>query len=443
MSASQPSITCTDWSAVREEVAAVKPELAAIIDKISPDKTYRLYRVKYRYGDLMVRQGKLQLPDSNGILRSLEHPESLDPQIVADLNYNLDSNPVTLVLSKALELFFNAKNRTILFAMASTGTLFGGWKLLDPKISFHPAFLWDISAGARSAFMLPKISEANGHLALKKQFRTTADKPTGLFDHWHVFKEIANHDSFSEPWETEVLLFSSAWFAHLEDPAWVPLHHYMLNSSWKETDYLRNQVFWNSIFSLLSSEVNARFAPHILDTVRHLFTVAAGGLPGYVPAQNSDYLPMQGLQEAYTDVYGLIKYPPILMQPGHFDPNDKTSHPIYYALKFPSAMEFTPKHSSRVSTIGELSQVAHLLGKYQDALLNANLRIEYTPFYSAAANVNFSYLHSDPGTYNTIIPSASLPALDPRFDAILKRYPGTDLPTNSSFLRGCVQIAHK
>ena len=139
---------------------------------------------------------------------------------------------MSLVLSNTFEIFLPLEDRTIpLSGLIYPGTAFGAWRILNAKKAEQPAFIWDMTAGARSVFMLPKITEVKKHLQLKKMYDLTADVPRSLMGHWDIFKQIANHSSFRKPWYSEILFFSRNWFNHLDDNIWKPFYYYFYDSA--------------------------------------------------------------------------------------------------------------------------------------------------------------------------------------------------------------------
>src|SRR3990167_11373570 len=117
-----------------------------------------------------------------------------------------------MVLHNALEMFITLEDRVIPFSINKPGNIFGLWRVLDrpneEKLSHTSVFIWNMTAGARSMFMLPKVSEALAHNKLKQGLGIGIDKPRDLLDHWKVFREIAKQPEFTEDWYVEVLFFS-------------------------------------------------------------------------------------------------------------------------------------------------------------------------------------------------------------------------------------------
>ncbi len=60
------SIEALTWKDARHDVIKVRPDLAQVIDQLSPPNQCCLYKTSYLFGDLILNQGLLQLPNKRG-----------------------------------------------------------------------------------------------------------------------------------------------------------------------------------------------------------------------------------------------------------------------------------------------------------------------------------------------------------------------------------------
>ena len=310
------------WDDVRQDIISTNSELVDIIDQISPSKEYTIFKVKYPYGTKILKEGLLYLPDKHGNLLPITECSS---DIRKKLGYNLDSNPVSIVLNNSVELFLSLEDRIVPFyGLIPAGSLFGAWKVVSPGISHHPVFLWDMTAGARSIFMLPKITESGAHDKLRKKMHLTAEKPKTLLDHWGIFKQIANNYQVKDPWHTELLFFSKKWFEQLDDKAWESFNYYILKKAWDSGKFGRSEFIWDLIFSLIQKRRHIKPSPHIDDTVKRILAISVGIFPGFAPAPalDNNAAPIDLLQQSYMEYYKLKDYAPIIMQPTIFNVNN-------------------------------------------------------------------------------------------------------------------------
>lgn len=426
------------WKEVRTQVMDVNPQLARIIDNLSPGPEFTLYKMTYPFGSRILHRGDLYLPSKEGMV-SLKH-EDVSPSVKKAIGYTSYSNPVTLVLKNSAEMFIPIEGRIIPYAIVSPGSVFGLWTVLDGLISHcPPLFLWDMTAGARSVSMLSKISDSVSHRRLVQYYQLNQSCPKNLLDHWAIFKEIANHPSFGSPWEMEMLYFSRKWIEQLSDPAWLPFRSYLQGLAWNSSAYWRNQYTANLMWAHIQRQEGIKPSAYVNDIVKHLFAVGVSALPGYAPAQNDGLGPFSRIQKAYQEVYRMRDYPPIVMQPEYF--SRATNNTVYMSLQFLTVMDLSPKSNDRSSTIADLYAVQSLVRKYLQGITKGEYNMEGAQLYAMAKNVRYAFYHSNAGQYPNILSSAQIPKKDPVFAHILKDYEEASFPMTGSFLRGCIAIS--
>ena len=129
------SMTELHWKDVRTEFAKKNSELARIIDEIDPSSEYTLFKVNYPFGSEILRGGHLFVPNTKGTLVPL-NSHDIPENIQKKLNYNLNSNPVSLILNRTAEIFILIDNHTIPFyGLISPGEIFGTWRILNPNLT--------------------------------------------------------------------------------------------------------------------------------------------------------------------------------------------------------------------------------------------------------------------------------------------------------------------
>ena len=421
-------ITELTWKDIRKKILDLNPEFAAIIDELNPNSDYTFIKATYPYGTEILKKSQLQL-------------SSNDKGIKEKLAYSLGSNPVAIVLNNAVELFIDLEDRIIPFAIVPAGKIFGTWKFLDIGVSFCPkTFIWGLTAGARSLFMLPKISKTTSHNKLVKRYNITSDTPRNLLDQWEIFKSLASSPDFGESWNVELLYFSGKWFEHRDDKAWINFYYYLLNNAWQGSGYWRNQFVWDLMFSIIEKKRGIKPPAYLSGIVKHLLAIGAGSVLGFSPAPDDSLAPIKKLQEIYINDYGLKEYAPIIMQPSYFTLYNG-NHPVYYSLQLPTELEFATKSQARTTTLTDLYMLKSLFNKYlYEILNNDDLKIQETPLYDATVNANYDFLHSTTGNYRDIKKTDILSLEDASF---MKNWPKKDFPDASNFLNGCVRVSHK
>jgi hypothetical protein len=430
------------WNEARLLLLPLAPDLVKIIDQLAPSAAHKLYRARYPFGAKIIDKKNCYLPLKNGeTIHFNDH--SLPSNIIKNLSYDpLTSNPVGIVLNKQSEFYLSTNNRMMPYAMVSPGDIFGLARILDNAEASHTGdlshrsfFMWEMTSGSRSLFMLPKITENISHTRLNKRYNLSLTKPEGCETHWDIFKAITAREQSS--WQSEFLYFSNNWFTKLTDPAWSNFYNYCLRKNRLSYGYWRNILSWQVTFNVIEQAKNLRFSSYTLDTAKHLFAVAAGSLPGFKPATNEMAAPIHLLQEAYVDGYGLTEYWPVLMELGSFALD--SSAPVYYSLNYPTLAQSDPSAFKGTSLITLLDELQLVMEKYQKGIRNDSLAMA-SSLYDTAQQVAFSYYHNDPGGFPNIRDNTVLPAEDPRF--IIPHASG-EFPKHSSFLKGCIKIATK
>lgn len=429
------------WKDVRDRVSKLNPQLAKIIDDINPPKSHVLIKVSCPYGSEILKGGVLHLPLKGGEWVPY-HDARFDKHLKELFAYNVGSNPISMLLKNTAELFFELEDRAIPFAIIPPGKLFGTWKILDGSVQYCPAgFFWGLTAGARSVFLLPKISEAGGYSRLKKQCGVVLDKAKNLLDHWKVFKEIADTEPANKKWETEFLFFSGYWFEHKSDKAWVAFNYYLTQSAWEGSIYWRNQFIWSTIFSIIQKKIHVKSPIYILNIIKQLLGIATGSLLGFQPALDDSLAPVSYLQNVFSNIYNLKNLAPVIMQPATFNLSDPNASPVYYSLQYPTSVEFSPKPNDKTSTLVDLYYVQYYLRKYVEEILHGTLNDRTTLLYVAAKTVQFDYFHNNTGSHKEIRESQSIFTEDESFQKSFEKYSNKVFPKISSFLNGCIRLS--
>lgn len=299
-----PSLHKVTWSEVSKKVRAKNPQLAEIIDNLNPGPEYYLYKANYPFGSEISREGPLYLPNKKHQLISLNDPRT-NSEIKKDLDYHLNNSPLTLILENSVELFIAQNNQILPFyALLSEGSIFGTWGVLASTPALQPFCIYSMTAGARSLFMLAKISEKGKHNKLIKAFGLNMNPPKNALDHWHAFREIAQHPEFGEAWYSELLFFPKKWIESIRnDPAWKPLENFLLRKAWDDTNGTRSQYTWDLFLAMIQHRRKINADQYMTETVKNLLCLGAshatdfGIAPGFAPAIDNLAGPIQRLQE--------------------------------------------------------------------------------------------------------------------------------------------------
>ncbi|MBP9742945.1 MAG: hypothetical protein KBD37_06275 [Burkholderiales bacterium] len=426
------------WDSASKLLQKLLPNLVKVINNVSPDTNLTLYKASYPFATPVIHNADIQLPLTDGTTISVNSGD-LPSKLAEDLRYN-DNNraPLGLLLNRNAEFYLPIGQRIMPYEVLSPGSMFGLAKIVDSVInrSRQPSnsspFIWDLNAGARSIFMLSKISNGVNHRKLKKIHNLSLNQPEGYPEHCLVFKDIIKNSS--SKWRLEVLYFSNKWLDKLNDPAWSLVYNELLNIHRSSYKMWHNDILiWNTAFNLIEQDSNLNdFLPYALTTARHLFVIAANSAPGFRPATDELSAPILTLQEAYIKDYELSNQP-VIMEPAQFVASDKL--PIYYSLNYPTLAESNAKTLRSHSNIRVLEQIQYIAKKYQEGIL-ANCKKSAASLYQAASEVKFSYYHTDPTEYKQINNSDLLFNEDSRFAYGQKK----GYPFSGTFINGCIKI---
>ncbi|CAN5222098.1 hypothetical protein BH10PSE19_BH10PSE19_14670 [soil metagenome] len=429
------------WSQVRNEIAALQPQLATIIDACDPSDDHIFIKVRYPYGEKIVGNGEVKFPTADGeycLLNDNKHTSRLKN------NFGYSVMPIGLLMHNTAEAYITSvEDRIIPYKLYKPGDCFGIWESLKMKTSvdINLPCQWNISAGARSTFMLPKISDAVSHSKLKKAYKLNTHVPTSLDKHWKVFAEI-NKKSSNNNWYNEVLFFSKHWFDEQASESWYRLQNYWLEqafvqySNWKMQSIF--ELSWDA-FCLELEKINLRPKPYQLNTMKHLVSISLGLMPGFRPAQDEKTLPLELIQDAYIYAYGLKHYAPIVMQPDHLVPDSQIKM-LYYSLQYPTLPERAFELGYDTSTYKELCKIEELINIFMRALKTNKARLDSTN-YNFLEVAKFEFFHNSDDKNGFITPTVEMLQYDSTLNSYPEKYGERMFAEYGHFLRGCVQIS--
>lgn len=439
------------WKEVKEEFKKVDPGLFDIIEDWKPSEDYKLFKVSYRYGDPIIDKGLFHVPNDAGQVLPLNSGRF--PQELKDaLSYS--HVPLGLLTKNGQEVFIENAERVISVAFFQPGVLLGLWESLKSDRTFSTRGVLNVSAGARSLFILPKVAEAGSYERLRKFYGVRLPMPRRLTDHGPIFTQIARHRDFHEEWRHEVIFFSGKWLERDEKNIhWLKFHHYLLEKAWNLSSYNRNTIAFDWIWQQFAeslTEKGLKPNTYLMDTLKQLVLVGVGAVPGFRPTHQSwkkfsvekDVSvagPVEGLQRVYLEDYGLKSYVPTMMMPHHFSKDDDCQA-IYYSLQVPTLLDSVPKARSQQSLMTELRELKTLVEHFLEDALDGLLKIEGTPVEWLVNNVSFDFFHSDQDGYDEILSSNLLSEEDPSFLKYYDTDKNRKFPETCSFVRGCVRL---
>lgn len=347
-----------DWDKLKNRVSNVNRELAGIINENLPKGNPCFYLASYRYGTSIFKNGKFLIPTDGCTTAVFDDYSS---PIKKDLEYCY--LPIGLILNKSVEVFAEANERSVPSKMFEPGDLFGLWEWFDPSPNKFVKSIWNLSAGARTTFLLPKVSDNEHHNHLMKKAKVNASAPKKMLDHYYVFRDIAK--TRSPKWICEIMLFPKQW---LTSPLLEKIENFFLKEAWRQSYNCRIQMSGDLAWENFSFDVTNRgWKPKAatINIIKHLLSIESGVFPGFAPAENEDALPTKAIQQAYLNDYRLRHYAPIIMKPTHFKNKQKN---VYYSLAIASLLEslIKPRNAPRpIDEMREIKLLIDLMKKHQ------------------------------------------------------------------------------
>jgi len=433
------SIQKVYWSDVRQAIAKVNPGLAKVLDELQPGEDLPLYRACYPYGSTVIDSGLFHVPLPDGSVAPIDDPR-VDEDVRRDLLTEERGIPMGIVLGREMELLVKTKHHELTWRVFSPGYIFALWKKLDIQPSHHPVNLFKLTAGVRSLFMLPNISDVKCHRHLRRDFNLKLPVPSNLMEQWHIFKALLQHPSIDCQWHNDVLFFSKLWLEKIGHCAqFKDLYSYLLTHAWRNTSYERNQVLYYFALSVVQENRNLRPNPYLTDTVRHIFTICNGMLPGFCVANDDSAAPVSILQDIYIHSYGLKQYIPTFMR-SRFIQEINNDEYMYYSLQLPTTLQFAPSSRKESSRLLDLNEIKHIMNTFIHEVTYGKLSLENTSMWKTLMSMEYDYFHNRRDYHQEIRLTKELAQEDPLLQQHKTKWGERILCDSSVFFRGCIRM---
>ncbi|MCX7122960.1 MAG: hypothetical protein NTV32_04735 [Gammaproteobacteria bacterium] len=421
------------WSDIRESVVAANQGLAEAIDEIAPEDQPTLYLAEYLFGEPIIDARGLNI-HYNENLHSI-HDEMLPTDLRKDLDYT--RVPAMICLNKTTEYFTDFNERVFPIHLLEPGTMMGAWEILDKSNTVYQHQIWRVVAGARTLFMLPKITDQLSHSKMLRSFGLSElPPPHNLFNQGKIFANIAQAPFLNCKWRAQVLIFGRGWFEQAQESKMKPFYNLLLEQAWCYTRHSRNHMFFEIIWQFLAqAQAQTRLKPnvYVLETVKHLINISTGSVMAFAPLQDQDdrIAPVKTLQQAYLEEYGLKHYIPSIMAPAYL----KRTAKVYYSFLVPTLLSLSPNYSFR-NILEDERNIKNLLEHFFK---------QFAEHYASCGDlfgkaVKFEFFHFEADPLHGIHASHSLPQFDPDFSHFAED-PNRIFCENGPFIRACVQIS--
>lgn len=433
-----PIIEELTWKEAIPYVSNGCSTLFSILSEIEPPKDLTLIKVRYPFGSIIIQDDVLHLP-----INQTSTVPITDSRIQSKwknlLGYR--SIPTGMITENSLEIYREMNNKVFSVALsgANTGLEIG---IVE---NFGSTAAYTVCSGARSLYMLPKISKTASHKRLKKEFGLTSPPPNKLFDHWNIFKELYASETFETEWNCELIFFTEKWIEQIEknnSAAWLKLKCYIRKKAWEHSELGRRKVIldvvWEQTADFLSKK-SIKVDPYVVDTLKHLIYISLGGISGSRPVNGDDFAgPMNEIQKIYMDIYDLGDQTPTIMRPYSFSIEE--NKPVYYSMQTPMMLSSTPTFKNISSNIEAIRELIHIKS-YVFEQNYGNLKIDNIKFNDLIRKIQFNYFHSHTFSYGKDIrPTTEIADSDIDWLYNPKRIK-LKFADNGLYIRGCVKIS--
>jgi hypothetical protein len=424
------------WDEARQYAAKGCQELFQILEEIDPGNKCTFFRVRYPFGDTIMHDDAVYIPREDS--QSVPLGDSNIPQYLKDhLGYR--SIPFGILTENPVEVYRETEDR--IFSI----------ELSDPnkgiEIGIFEYFgltpCYSVVSGARSLFMVPKISEKRHHKKVLKEYGLNCLQPKNILKHWHVFKQLYNSALFKTEWESEVLYLSKSWDEglkkHKKSHAWEKLVSYLYKKGFEHSELGRRKlvldVLWQKVAAIMNQE-GRRADNYVLDTLRHLIYIFLGGTSASRPAIDDFAGPITEIQTIYLETYGLEQVPTI-MRPCQF--SFEKNQPVYYSMQNPMMISSSPNARQLQTIIEEMRDLMIL--KTILSQNYGNIKIDGIKLHDLIHSMKLEFFHRDLYSYGKDIrPTHEIPEMDADFLYSPMAKAGLTFADNGSFIGGCVKI---
>ena len=346
------------------------------------------------------------------------------------------------MLEKDSEVFVDTGSRIIPINLFHKGNLSGVYETMDFLTGKKSSPIWNYSAGSRSIFMLPKITDKLG----AKRLHMTRNIPATiqvnhLTDHFELFKSIAQNKSFSQEWHSTALFFGEKWITNKHtSKEWMKFKNYLLCKTWEQATYAIDKLKFNLNWEKLAEAISLRRLqpkPYLIDQVKHVLNIVAGNFPAFKPIDTSqESAPTRGLQQAIIDCY-TFKYLPTLMHACALgDTITKAKH-VYYSLSLPTVLEGSPLKKNSSTIISDMREFKFLI----ETLKNYRQNTANNEATQVIKDFQIDYFHFEKDMCDEIRSSTDIAIEDGAFLEDKKTFQTRDFCATSPFFSGCIRIS--
>lgn len=351
------------------------------------------YKAKYTYGSDVILNKELKFCLRNGGQVGINNNSFPDEIRNAILGGNEFNDPFGLVINKMAEVYFHRDAEMYRDSLLSPGEFIGMPRALDPENKNRSSvFNYNISAGARSAFILQRVSNQRVYQAISKNLGENIYFPVNHEEHWKTFASIAKNAKSC--WCFEIIYFPRKFVELICDKKYASLYVY-LNKIYTKSYGIKHGItsLWKLLY-LSTIENNPqlqRYSSAYFNVIKHIFMVAANEELAFKLSRNDMLLPYDLIEEFFTKHYGLTD--PCIMEPTYFDYTCKEQTPVYISTNFQDSMRPLINKSLRKTKIEILEDIKLLFDKHLNSVMSDST-FKNSSIKSMLEQIDIKYFHN-------------------------------------------------
>lgn len=421
-------------------------DLCVLIKSLNLEKYhFTFYKARYKFGDDIILNGKLQFALENGGVISVDDP-SFPTDVATDLFGNGEFNlePLGLVAHNCAELYLEKDGVIMNELLFHPGDFVGIPKNLDPNNRYRSSVLgYNLSAGSKSAFMLQSIKDRVIYHRIYKETGINLHYPTLYSEHWKVFADITKYNE--EPWYFEIIFFPRKFINLIVKEEFASLYMY-LNKLYVKNYTIKHNIFnlWQLLYlSKIEKDIVAsKYNSNYIQAIKELIFVSSGSSAAMQPSTSDMLGPFSTIKDFFREIYSISN--PIIMEPTFFDYSNKNQKPVYISLIHQNVMKNISEMLSRRTKVAILQDILTLMDVYFSRI-KGNPDLKSSELNDIAKSTDVIYFHNsqDRKVFNNILESTQVVCNDNRFKAEYDNFDTLSINTPTNFFVAGMVIQRK
>jgi len=428
------------WNHIANKVKNISPDIFSMISTLCEKYGDDFYLLKYAYGEKIISSnGIFELPNKLTI-------SEVSKSISEELGYAGHGVPLGMVISGQCEIFTESYKPYLSnvesvnsLGLYRTGDFIGFNSLLTCQDERRNAFSeksLQMTAGARTAFMTAGVKNSCGFNRLRKMYNglQRLDKPNTIYDHWSLFRHIANHADFKSAWHAELIIFPVK-LANAIKSLCLGLtseNHQLMNLIFNKANLISSEAVEAALWENLLGHYS-QYSYALIEKAKQILLGGLGRLPLYHINNNDEAGPFTELAKIFSETYQWEKYAPIIMKPTYIDWTDNAT--LYCTLNpvFKNNVNITSHRSSASEAIkikSVISQIMKRVKQFPNLVKNSALK--------RLPTLNITFHHYDLNKTDEMLPSNMI--FKDEKEAELWLGTGKQPAYSNSFLRCCAKV---